>query len=73
MQNKEPQIAEEAQPRQAPMDIPGITPGKEVILGEIVRLTLPTLELFELRVKDGKRGLVRTPRIIYGFTYFEMP
>ena len=35
---------------------PGISPGKEAILDEVVRLILQALELFEIRVKDGRRG-----------------
>ena len=52
---------------------PGITPGKEAVLDEIVRLILQALELFDIRVKDGKRGVVRAPQANDGFTYFEMP
>ena len=52
---------------------PGITPGKAAILDEIVRVILYALEPFELRVMDGKRGLVRAPRAVDRFTYFEMP
>ena len=50
-----------------------ITPGKSAVIDEIVWVMIQALELFELRVNDGKRGYVRAPRTVDGWMYFEMP
>ena len=42
-------------------------------IDEIVRVMIQALELFKLRVNDGKRGSVRAPRTVDGWMYFEMP